>query len=41
MIIHFKEFCNLIGYLNMPDQAQQKWSYQIIEYIDVYLYAKS
>ena len=24
VILHFKEFCNLIGYLNMHDHAQQK-----------------
>ena len=41
VILHFKEFCNLIGYLNMHDHAHQKRYYQLIENIDVYLYTKN
>ena len=41
MILHFKEFCNLIGNLKMPGHAHQNWWYQLTDNIDVYLYAKN
>ena len=41
MILHFKEFCNLIGNLRMPSHSNQNWWYQLTDNIDVYPYAKN
>ena len=41
MIFYFKEFCNLIDYLNMPDHTHQKWQYQLIENIGICLHAEN